>query len=445
MKPNQAKRKAKQKKKFNKPQPQAAAKPAADTQAAAPAKPAVAESAAGKPKTASKPKAGTAKPSAATGAAAAAAADKPHIAVRQPKPQPPAPLPQKPARQNALALFAALLCTALATIWFSQSSINAYWQQTHHRASPLERLNDYGWWRSGAVLQEAANRKYQAFRDGFEQRNQAWRQTEAAATAPAADDNAAAAASEPNVKPPSATVKPLEAAPAAPYKVRLSAGDKVFFAGDSMMDSIAPYLQRRLRSEYGIDSINLSRQSTGLSYPQFLDWPATIEQQLRDDPSIKLVVVFLGPNDPWDFPNPQQPHSRDYLKFQSPEWEQVYRSRIDRILRAAENARVDLMWLGIPLMKGNKLNTQLRYIDGLLADEVQGRAIWLPTAQLLGGGADGEYHDSITHNGELLRLRSKDGIHFTLKGQHFLADHVAERIEFAAPPASASAAASATP
>ena len=40
-----------------------------------------------------------------------------------------------------------------------------------------------------------------------------------------------------------------------------------------------------------------------------------------------------------------------------------------------------------------------------------------------------------------LRLRSKDGIHFTLKGQHFLADHVAERIEFAAPPASASAAA----
>ena len=47
-------------------------------------------------------------------------------------------------------LYAAMLLTALLTVWFSQDSINAYWQQTYHRASPLEKLNDYGWWRSGS-------------------------------------------------------------------------------------------------------------------------------------------------------------------------------------------------------------------------------------------------------------------------------------------------------
>ena len=47
-------------------------------------------------------------------------------------------------------LYAVMLFTALLTVWFSQDSINAYWQQTYHRASPLEKLNDYGWWRSGS-------------------------------------------------------------------------------------------------------------------------------------------------------------------------------------------------------------------------------------------------------------------------------------------------------
>ncbi len=47
-------------------------------------------------------------------------------------------------------LYVAMLLTALLTVWFSQDSINAYWQQTYHRASPLEKLNDYGWWRSGS-------------------------------------------------------------------------------------------------------------------------------------------------------------------------------------------------------------------------------------------------------------------------------------------------------
>lgn len=422
MKPNQNKRRRQaNKQKQGKPQP-----PAAQTAAK--------QNAAQKtPEKGKAPR--SAKPSAP---APEKAASKPHIPVRQPKPQPPAPLPRKTARHTAAALFAALLCTGLLTVWFAQNSINAYWQQTYHRPGPLEHLNGFGWWRSGAALKESADGRYRAFRDWFAAQEQT-RETDRSPPVPSAQTPPVAA--ETNVKPPSATVKPLESSTPDPYKVRLSAGDKVFFAGDSMMEGIAPYLQRRLRSEYGIESLNLSRQSTGLSYPQFFDWPAAVEQHLRDDPSIKLVVVFLGPNDPWDFPNPQQPGSRNYLKFQSPEWEQVYRGRIRRIADAAQAADVGLIWLGIPLMKGSRLNGQMRYLDRLMADELKGRALWLPTDRLLGGSPDGTYSDSITHNGQPLRVRSKDGIHFTLKGQQFLADHVAAHIEFHAAPAPSAASA----
>lgn len=55
-----------------------------------------------------------------------------------------------------ISLFASLLVCTFGAAWFSQDSINAYWQQTYHQASPLEPLSEYEWWRTGAQLQQNA-------------------------------------------------------------------------------------------------------------------------------------------------------------------------------------------------------------------------------------------------------------------------------------------------
>ena len=334
-------------------------------------------------------------------------------------------------------LYVAMLLTALLTVWFSQDSINAYWQQTYHRASPLEKLNDYGWWRSGSRWQQAALQQHEAALGWLETKNESWRQqhtAEHASPSIVVLPTEPAVPSEAETKPASAPVVAQNTAPKPlPERVQLSAGDKVFFAGDSMMEGVAPHVQRWLSSQYGIDSLNLSRQSTGLSYPSFFDWPATIEKTLREDQKIRLLVVFLGPNDPWDFPNPE-PGTRGYLKFQSPEWEQVYRQRIERIVTAAKAADVQIIWLGVPIMKSSRLNAQMRYLDSLFASELAGKTIWLPTDKIMGGG-DGQYRDSISINGQTVRLRSKDGIHFTIKGQQLLAEQIAGRIDYQPAPA----------
>ncbi|OAM29013.1 DUF459 domain-containing protein [Eikenella sp. NML01-A-086] len=324
-----------------------------------------------------------------------------------------------------------MLLTALFTVWFSQDSINAYWQQTYHRASPLEKLTDYGWWRNGSRWQQAALQRHEAALSWLEAENKSWREQHATAHIPPGVVLLTASAVPPETRTKSAS-EPAAAQNTASKPlhecVQLSAGDKVFFAGDSMMEGVAPHVQRWLSSQYGIDSLNLSRQSTGLSYPSFFDWPATIEKILREDQKIKLLVVFLGPNDPWDFPNPE-PGTQSYLKFQSPEWEQVYRQRIERIVVAAKAANVQIIWLGIPLMKSTRFNAQMRYLDSLFASELAGKTIWLPTDKIM-GGEDGKYRDSISINGQTVRLRSKDGIHFTIKGQQLLADQIAGRIDY---------------
>lgn len=78
--------------------------------------------------------------------------------------------------------------------------------------------------------------------------------------------------------------------------------------------------------------------------------------------------MFLGANDPWDMPNPK---GGSYLKFQSPEWETVYRSRISQIIQTAKENRISVMWLSPPNMKKDSLNQQMVYLNRVISDEVK--------------------------------------------------------------------------
>lgn len=343
-------------------------------------------------------------------------------------------------------LYAVLLASTAVLTWFSQKSINAYWQQTYHQAGILEPLERFAWWRSGADAQEWLNQAYQDGLNRFAEQSAAWAEyaarfapigEETPAAMPSADGMLGTEAEAGGVLQTASSVGeaawPAEITASevqvlqSPDEILLRGGDKVFFAGDSLMQGVAPFAQKHLSSSYGIVSLNLSKQSTGLSYPSFFDWPATIEKNLKDDPAIKLLVVFLGPNDPWDFADPE--NKGQILRFKTPEWEAVYRARVQRIVQSAQNAGAKIIWLGIPYMKGRKLNSQMLYLNSVLEDELRGKVLWLPTADMLGGSADA-YRDTAPYQGKNERMRSKDGIHFTPKGQKYLAEYIAEHIRF---------------
>lgn len=313
-----------------------------------------------------------------------------------------------------------LISSTLFLIWFSQQSINAYWQQTYHQNSPLMVLDEYAWWRKGADLQNHANEYYQNALTFLAEKNGVWQ--EALGKPELKHDYLLATDVMPTDE--EALIEQddaLEKLPEYDGKIVLQLEDKVLLVGDSMMQGVAPFIQKWLSQDYGIESINLSKQSTGLSYPSFFDWPAVIEKQLDEEKSIRLLVVFLGPNDPWDFPDPE--NKGRILKFKSEEWEAVYRSRVTRILDAAQNHGVRVIWYGVPPMKRKKLHEQMVYLNQVLEDSVQEKAHWLATWQLMSNDTE-QYSDTVMLDGRAQRVRSKDGIHFTPTGQKLLADEV---------------------
>lgn len=340
-------------------------------------------------------------------------------------------------------VFLTLSSCFVVAVWASQNSVNAYIEQTYHRDSPLNALNDYPLWQKGSELQttlyqwrdnlnqqidnrnqqvvENFNKNHAFTAEYQEQLAQAKKQEKAK------QKQATVVAQSVQIQQNTATATAItpQKSQYLPTMVTLNGNGQVFFAGDSMMQGVAPHLQHRLQQRHGIKSVNLSKQSTGLAYTKFFDWEKTIKTTINQNRNIRLLVVFMGPNDLWDMPNPK---TGKYVRFGSDEWADVYGGRIRSIIEYAHAKNVQVIWLGTPTMQKPDLNKSMTWLNKVIANEVQkNKTLFIDTRPLI-GGRDNIYKETLVYQGKNVKIRTTDGIHFTPTGQKIIAEEVWKHI-----------------
>ncbi|AOA59328.1 SGNH/GDSL hydrolase family protein [Acinetobacter larvae] len=333
--------------------------------------------------------------------------------------------PPSRRRYSFLFIFSNLLTFAVLGLWIMQNSVNAYYQQTYHQPSPLAFLDDYALWHKGQEIGETLYKKHDQVQLAIQKFNQHWVDLfnqEYAYTAEFKQQQALKAEQQRLLAQQRAAA---QAKQALLDQFRINKQQQVFFAGDSLMQGVAPHVQKYLQENYQVNTVNLSKQSTGLSYPSFFNWPKTIQETLQSNPNIKILVVFLGPNDPWDMANPA---GGRYLKFQSPDWEALYRSRIADIFQTAQQHQVSVMWISPPNMRKDSLNQQMIYLNQVITDEVKKHHGYVIDSRALLGSQNNVYSDYRMENGVSSKTRSADGIHFSVEGQKIVAAKIAENI-----------------
>lgn len=245
---------------------------------------------------------------------------------------------------------------------------------------------------------------------------------EAAAAEPAVEAPAAAAA--PPQADAAAPVRPKETAiavraPMAPKEVPALSGERILFAGDSLMQGVAPHIRRSLCSGQGAQCVDLSKPSSGLSQRWFHDWPRTIAQTLERERFTSLIV-FLGANDPWDMID-----GAKRIAFHSDVWRETYAERVRDIMRTARARGTTVYWVGLPSMRVPRLHEGTFVQNRIFAAVVQEEGgVFIPTRELLGDGADGFTRFLRLAGGREVAVRAEDGVHFTLAGQQLIADAV---------------------
>lgn len=209
-----------------------------------------------------------------------------------------------------------------------------------------------------------------------------------------------------------------EALTAAQEPIILSVGERILLVGDSLMQGLAPHLVTGLKRKFQVESMDLSKHSTGLTYPAFFDWPSTVEDafELED---YAAVIVFLGANDPWDMTI-----RGEYLRFGSEKWTAIYRARVARIIHTAAQRRARLIWLGAPPMGRQDLLGKVPTLNAIYAEEAAKYPLFArfvatdPT--LTADGSSFTKFLELPERGSIM-VRTDDGVHFTTQGHRLLA------------------------
>jgi hypothetical protein len=225
----------------------------------------------------------------------------------------------------------------------------------------------------------------------------------------------------PAITDPPATDPPDTGPPTAENKA------KVLILGDSDAGTFGPYLMSLLEPNGVTESELFYKVSSGLSRPDFYDWPADLATRIPEaDPDI-LVVTFGG-NDAQDIliDGVSRPVDSD-------EWRAEYGRRVGEVMDTMIEGGRTLVWVGIPNASEEGFTQRLEILRDVTLAEIEkrpGSVIYVDTWNRF-AGLSGGYADYVIdpRDGQGKNVRASDGFHLNVTGAEILALDIARVVE----------------
>lgn len=189
--------------------------------------------------------------------------------------------------------------------------------------------------------------------------------------------------------------------------------------GDYLASGLASGLEDAFSDDGSVKVINTTKSSAGLARPDRTDWTADIEDLTKSGP-VHIAVLMMGIN---DIRNINLPEGR--ALWDTPEWRDAYAAEADKLLRALKSKNIAVYWVGNPIMAKTETSDAMAKINDIIRERayINGAKYidsWTGFTDQLGGFS--AFGPDLT--GQNNRLRNKDGITFTTRGNRKLANYV---------------------
>ena len=212
--------------------------------------------------------------------------------------------------------------------------------------------------------------------------------------------------------------------PAKPAVEKAEGATRLAVFGDSLAVELSKALERHYAEDPNLVVISQGVGSSGFVRDDFFDWNAAIAEQIAAN-SFDIAVIIIGIND-------RQPISTESGRAEplTEQWTADYSARLGRFVTQLRNAGKPTIWVGLPPMQAPSYARAINQIS-----EVQKLAVF-------SGGA--EYVDIYERfvdeqgrysahgpdlNGNRVRMRRDDGIHFSTAGADKLAFYVSQTMK----------------
>ncbi len=239
---------------------------------------------------------------------------------------------------------------------------------------------------------------------------------------------------------PPATLPPTTPAPTTPPtdkpRTTPTAEDpaEVLILGDSDAGSFGPYL-KTLIDQTGIATTELDyKTSSGLSRPDFFDWPAHMREivpQVNPD----IVVATFGGNDAQGLRNVDKSWAVNHAPASGADdadWRAEYGKRVGAAMDYLTEGNRTLVWVGIPNDDNPDVTARMQVQDEVVRAEAAKRTdkvVFIDTWARFSGRNGGWAEYVIDpRNGEGKDVRADDGFHLNTTGAEILSLDIAEAV-----------------
>lgn len=195
--------------------------------------------------------------------------------------------------------------------------------------------------------------------------------------------------------------------------------------GDTLGVLLADGLKEGFSDRPDVAILRKGRESSGLVRDDFYDWPKAAKEIAADAQKINVAVIMLGSNDRQAIQQGQE--SYEPL---SPRWREIYAARVDAVIAAFKEKNIPVIWVGLPVMKNERLSADMAQLNDIF--KARAAHADIPYVDLWDAMTDehGQYSAfGPDINGQIVKLRSADGVHFTEAGARSVAHFVEGEIK----------------
>jgi hypothetical protein len=199
---------------------------------------------------------------------------------------------------------------------------------------------------------------------------------------------------------------------------------RIWVVGDSLTEQLGPAVRELAEGTRLATVEHEMRYSSGLSRPDFFDWPGHLATLgARADPDV--WVVMFGGNDAQGIKVGGR-----HLEFGTPAWDAEYRSRIAEVMADLSSEERQVVWVGQPIPRAEGFSRRMAHLNDLYRAEAEHHeGVSYVDSWELFAGPDGAYTAYLPDLlGRPVLMRLGDGVHLSRAGGDRLALPVFEVI-----------------
>ncbi len=198
-------------------------------------------------------------------------------------------------------------------------------------------------------------------------------------------------------------------------------------------------LTRMAENDATIEVVNRFNETSGLARPEVYDWAAAIPK-IVEGKNFSSAFVLIGFNDRRELRDGDKT-----LKFGTPDWDALYKKRVEALLDVLAAQHIQVFWMGEPPVGDPAMDADLQNITSLQKDRVAAKGANFIELRTPFVNAQGGYTDrGADETGTERRIRESDGVTFFKQGNNRLGQIALAALKSGAVPVAQPAAAAAT-